>query len=281
MHKYIKKFLFFICSRRLLKNSVLQSFAIIGVVSSVFTIYNIQIFTQLQDWPIKLFYIFLVYLCILCLLIIIKFIFTLNKIELNIRGTQFLIKAGDIFKSSDWKVIAFNEFYDTNVDDVIIAKNSLNGKFLNNYVSDISDLINIINNEDNSHLKRYEKEHNGTKKVCYPLGYIKIYKDFMLLAFTHFNEQNEAYVSNAGYEQCLRNMWKEISRTYANKPVTLPLLGSGVTRFSDSSEKTNYSLLKCILCTYRTSSVKINQQITILLTKDTLETINLYDLKGE
>lgn len=108
-----------------------------------------------------------------------------------------------------------------------------------------------------------------------------IYKDFMLLAFTHFNEQNEAYVSNAGYEQCLRNMWKEISRTYANKPVTLPLLGSGVTRFSDSSEKTNYSLLKCILCTYRTSSVKINQQITILLTKDTLETINLYDLKGE
>ena len=103
----------------------------------------------------------------------------------------------------------------------------------------------------------------------------------MLLAFTHFNDKNDAYISYSDYEHCLRNMWKEISRTYANKPITLPLLGSGVTRFPDLSEKTNYHLLKCMLYTYKMNNIQINQKITILLTKDVLETINLYDLKGE
>lgn len=75
-------------------------------------------------------------------------------------------------------------------------------------------------------------------------------------------------------------MWKEIRRLYANKPVTLPLLGSGITSFDGIPHKSNFDLLKCMLCTLKASSENFNQSITIVLTKDIIQEINLYELKG-
>lgn len=48
-----------------------------------------------------------------------------DGISLNIRGIKVNIRKGDIFKTNGWKVIAFNEYFDTQVDDVIIAHNTL------------------------------------------------------------------------------------------------------------------------------------------------------------
>ena len=104
-----------------------------------------------------------------------------------------------------------------------------------------------------------------------------------MLALTHFNEQNEAHTNRAEYEHTLRKMWKEIRRTHQGKSINIPLIGGGLTQFDDLTEKPNEELLKCILCTLRTSSVTFdeNVQISIILTKKTLETVNLYELKGE
>lgn len=101
----------------------------------------------------------------------------------------------------------------------------------------------------------------------------------MLLAFAHFDE-NTAHISRTDYERCLMSMWKEIRRVYANKPVTLPLIGSGITSFDDIPRKSNYELLKCMLCTLRASGENINQPITILLTKEIMQEINVYEMKG-
>lgn len=100
----------------------------------------------------------------------------------------------------------------------------------------------------------------------------------MLLAFSHF-EYNQAKLSHKDYEGCLRTMWKEISRTYANRPITLPLLGGGITRFEDISEKSESHLLRCLLCTLKTSNAQIYQPITIVLTKEAMDNINLYEIK--
>jgi hypothetical protein len=75
-------------------------------------------------------------------------------------------------------------------------------------------------------------------------------------------------------------MWTEISRTYANRPIFIPLLGSGITRFDGTPHKSKADLLKCMICTLRTSGVNINQPITILLTKEAMEEINIYEIKG-
>ena len=53
-----------------------------------------------------------------------------RKMTFTIRGIPVTIKIGDIFKSPDWKLISFTEYFDTRVDDVIVSRNSLNGKFV-------------------------------------------------------------------------------------------------------------------------------------------------------
>ena len=52
--------------------------------------------------------------------------------SLNLDGSIFEITVGDIFEqdSNDYKVIAFNEYFDTLVDNDLISETSLNGQYL-------------------------------------------------------------------------------------------------------------------------------------------------------
>lgn len=63
-----------------------------------------------------------------------------KSVTLKIRKTKIIIKEGDLFKESGKKIIAFNEYFDTQVDDIVIAKDSLNGLFINNYIKNVDDL---------------------------------------------------------------------------------------------------------------------------------------------
>ena len=55
----------------------------------------------------------------------------------TVNGISVKIKVGDIFDEKGLKVIPFNERYDTEVDDVVIAHNSLNGKMIDNHIKDM------------------------------------------------------------------------------------------------------------------------------------------------
>lgn len=83
----------------------------------------------------------------------------LSNITLNLNGSEVEIKKGNIFEvpRNNYKVIAFNEFFDTQVDDVIIARETLNGQYINRYYSeqDISKLDQEI--KDDVKLKIEEK----------------------------------------------------------------------------------------------------------------------------
>ena len=244
------------------------------------SILAISLDDYVSRWWERLLLIIVSYTVITVIVLFFKHLRTKTEITLNICGIKVIIKEGDIFEVSGWKLIPFNEYFDTIVDDIIIAKNSLNGKFILDYLDEdgVGELRQAIEADDKSTLlKQYDE---NSSKWKYPLGRIKLFREYMLLALTRFNDQNEACTTRAEYEHALRIMWREISRTYANKPIYLPLIGTGITRFADMAQKSNQELLKCILCTLRTSNETINQPITILLTSDTVSTINLYELKG-
>lgn len=258
------------------KDSLILSMSILTVVETVFAVVDFGLKNVCSmEWYERF---GIIVLCFTLLTTIIAYA-KANKanveISLKIRGIPIIIKEGDIFSEVGWRVIPFNEFFDTKVDDVVIASNTLNGQLIMNHINDIDDLRNSIKNaKDTRHLHHTIK---GGRK-CYPLGRIIPYQQYLLLAFTHF-EDNQAFLTHNDYEKCLRTMWKEIARVYANKPIVLPLMGSGITRFNDISEKNNFHLLRCLLCTLKTSLVQINQPITIVLTRQTLDDINLYDIK--
>ena len=100
-------------------------------------------------------------------------------------------------------------------------------------------------------------------------------------AFSHFDDQNRAYIVNGEYEQILIRMWSEIRRVYAMKKITIPLLGAGITDIIGTSEKNYTGLLKCILCTFRNSKFQPDKGITIILTKDAIKNINMNEIREE
>lgn len=260
-------------SKALWTDSFLYAVSFIAAIETICAIadFSITDVANIQKWWEKGLIILGVFLLLWIIIAVVKALRADHAITLKIRGTTVRIEEGDIFKSPNWKLIPFNEFFDTKVDDVVIARNSLNGKFIER-LQDIDDLNKKIDEaEDIPGMKRKTK----AGRTYYPLGRIITYQDYLLLAFSHF-ENNQAKLSHNEYEICLRAMWNEISRVYAHRPVTIPLLGGGITRITDKNE---FHLLRCILCTLKTSNAQIYQPITIVLTRESIDKINLYDIK--
>lgn len=209
----------------------------------------------------------------------------LKKIKLSIDGSEIEIKKGDIFTfpRNVYKVIAFNEFFDTQVDDQIISRTSLNGQYLNNFYSDTSDLDKKIIQDSRMQLRIVEKNVNrplGGKKTRYRLGSVYKDMDFFLLAFSKFDDENKANLMLHEYANCLINFWNEVNGLYAQQEVVVPLLGSGITRHKDFNANP-HQLLEVMLWTFKISKVKFREpsKVTILLHEKHHKEINFYKLK--
>lgn len=264
-----------------IKRSLSYAFSIIAGINTIvglwgYTIKDIN--ADLKWWQCGL-----ILLASFIMISVITFI-VLNKLKhreysTTINGIPIKIKVGDIFEEEGLKVIPFNEKFDTTVDDVIIAHNSLNGIMIDKFVENIDLLKAKIQSAktDNSPLKPMRK---GGEEI-YPLGRIICYNDFLLLAFSHFDEQNRAYIGIGEYEQLLIRMWTEIRRTYAARPIILPMIGGGITTIEGIQNKNYTELLKCMLCTLRSSKFQPKEGITIVLTQDAIENIDMNVIKGE
>lgn len=266
---------------KIFTDSLKVAFEILGGIGIAvsFTSFSLDCVGEL---PAQIEVVTLTYIILVIGTVCIKRKLTKDEVTLSIRGMKVIVREGDILTSTGWKLIPFNEYFDTQVDDAIIAHSSLNGKYIDSLSDDDKEALKqAIDADKGSPLQRCDPPDGA--KTRYELGTIKVFQDVMMLAFTHFNEQNEAHTNRAEYEHTLRKMWKEIRRTYQGKSINIPLIGGGLTQLDDMTEKPNEQLLECILCTLRTSSVTFDEhvQISIILTKQALETINLYELKGE
>jgi len=252
-------------SSQLWKDSVTLGFAIFGAISAILGVLGIS-FTSILDnvWSIVLATIFALVLSYV-IAVVWKWWHIKNSITLKIRGIKVTIDQGNIFERDGWKVIGVDDTFSTSEDDMVISNSSLHGKLLKR----LRDTGKIGAFKD-----AIEKD---TRNVS--LGSVKTYEDYMLLAWTHLNSDNEAHIDNSNYESILRKMWTEIGRVYSGRAISLPILGDGITRFDGISEKpSSFELLKCMLCTLRTSNVQIKAPINIVV-YDRINEINLYNLK--
>ncbi len=125
------------------------------------------------------------------------------------------------------------------------------------------------------------KNRETGKKQKYQLGQIQQYEDYFALAFTKFNNDNEACLYSNEYSNCLLEMWKQLNKYYAQNVVNIPLLGAGITRILDSADVKNQELLEIMLQTLRISKMTFKEpsKINIILYsgKDNLDE-KKYDL---
>lgn len=253
--------------------AILTGFQTIAEISGFF---EEEIIKKIVWWE-KLLWIAFIFVVITIIVFIIKLLITFKGVKFTVGNNEVRIKHADLFEQKGLRLIPFNEFFDTKVDDKIIAYNSLNGIFIDKYVDDLGKLQEAINNSEEV---KGLTSHSFKGKRRFPLGRIIKYEDYLLLAFTHFDDNNNAYLSHVDYEKCLIKMWQEIDRVYANTPVFIPLLGGGITRFTDTPHKSNSDLIQCLICTLKMSGIFLKQPITICLTEGAMNDINIYELKS-
>lgn len=209
----------------------------------------------------------------------------LNKVDINIEGSEVTIKAGDIFSEAGLKAIAFNEYFDTLVDNKIIAESSLNGIFIKKHFdADVSGLDRHIEEypfDKDDILETNSKREQG-KPVRHKIGSICLYNDFILTAFTKFDENNKAELTMPEYLEFLINFWDNVNNVYAQQSVATPVFGSGITRIKGHKTISDEDLLKIMLWTFRISEMRFKYpaKLTIVIHKDKIYKVNLLDIKS-
>ncbi|WP_187772202.1 macro domain-containing protein [Agrobacterium sp. B1(2019)] len=208
----------------------------------------------------------------------------LNHVEIKIDGTSVAIKVGDIFLQPGLKAIAFNEYFDTQVDNRIISEKSLNGLFVKSHlkipVEELDQKIASFVFEEDEVLGATEKMRQG-KNIKYRLGTIYVYDDYLLTAMSKFDESNRAVLTMPEYLEFLVRFWDQVNKVYAQQSVSTPIFGSGITRIKGHKNISDEDLLKIMLWTFRISEMRFKYpaNLSIIIHKDKIDQINLLDMK--
>lgn len=252
---------------------------LIGSVLSIIALFDPLLISDNK----KLVIVISLILVFLFYLLKIIYINKLKNISLNLYGSTFEIREGNIFEQNGLKVINFNEYFDTIVDNRIIAKNSLNGRYIINILNgEVKELDKAIDKQ----LKEKSIEENKFrpvgKKKKYNLGEIVEYNDYILTSLTKFTDDNRAVLSLKEYLSFLMNFWDNLDKIYANRNVNITLFGSSsLTRFTDAYEINEQDLIEIIIWSFKISKIKFKYptKITLVLSKELLSKINLYKVK--
>jgi len=208
-----------------------------------------------------------------------------NKTILNINSSTIIIKTGDIFGEDGLKVIAFNEYFDTLVDNRIIAENTLNGKYIIEKIDDLNEFDEKLDTDSNLN-KRITEENDSRpvgKKKRYKLGTIYKHNEYLLTAFSRFDEDNRAFLNMDDYIKFLLNFWNEIDIIYAGRSVSIPLLGSGITRFKGYDTISEQELIELLIWSFKVSRTRFTypSRVSIIVHESKQDKINFYKLKKD
>lgn len=262
-----------ICNRTLWEK-YLSVLGIIGIFTSFITI-----FISIEDrYKTSAGIIFGVFLILIFLLQLYK-ANNMRSIKFKINQLQIDICYGDIFAAQGLKLIPFNEYFDTLVDDIVISENSLNGTFIKRYYPNVIILDDLISNALHGCKCEINTGKVMGKKKKYTLGsVIEIPDNYILAAFTYFDNANRAYLSKTDYLLCLQNLWDSINTIYAQRNITIPLLGSGISRIGNDMKPQDY--LEQILNSIKLSNIDMahNVKLSIVLHESVKDEINLYEI---
>ena len=252
--------------------------AVIGIISSIISI--VCIFITIPN-NCKLYS--AIALVVLFILVYAGMFINANikkSARMKINNTSIEIIYGDLFKISGLKVIGFNEYFDTIVDNVIISEKSLHGKYIKENISNIDEFDRFIEKCLANKKCSINSSRPLGKKKRYKLGTLFEYNnEFIFTSFAKFDERNRACLKFEEFIEFFITFWNEIDVINNGRDVNIPLMGSGITRFNSPVSK--QELLELTLFTLKYSGVKLcyDCKLRIILHKSVADEINLYKLK--
>lgn len=269
--------------------------SVIGIVSSIVTL--ISFFGTAQNMEISVIYIATIFIAILALIFIYMW-WSANQqkyVRLRINNTEIRIREGNIFELLEKKpkdrrgeisIIGVNDYYDTIVDDRIIAKKTLHGQYIER-IADAGKLEQLeqaietdemINKEDN-YVEATERTRG--RKRRYSIGSLVEFEAYVLAAFTKFDENNKAFLTSEEYIEFWMRFWNNIDEIYAGRTINIPLMGAGITRFR-SEKLSKQELLEIMLWSLKISgfhNTYADKQINIIIYKTDINDIDFYHIQ--
>ena len=201
------------------------------------------------------------------------------------RDIELEIKVGNIFREKGAKVISINTTFDTDIDNGIIAKDSLQGQFTKKFYKSVEKLDNDINSQLSkyspvSHLSLKERG----KKERYELGSVVQVRPknqiFYLAAIADFN--NDGVIIGRSLDElklCLEKLWHYIGKCGETDPVIIPLMGSGRARLTETRETIAQEIINSFI--EACESKKFCRKLTIIISPYDYQQydLNLYELR--
>lgn len=196
------------------------------------------------------------------------------------------IREGNLLKEKGVIVIPVNNYFDTIVDDFIVSRKSVHGKFVNCYLKE-----HTKQELDDAILAELRKNHKRGKMTNRKVGNKESWRlgahadilwngnIYVLFALTNFDEDNHAYVESCDIPEILKDLMEHLARVATDRPIYMPLFGTGLSRLGKSHKRTLMFILDCI--EYMSSdSVKLPAGLTIDLYSLKLSDINLDDINN-
>lgn len=267
----------------LFDNSLIDSFLVkVSILSAVLGLYSI--FGNIPDNLKNIAGIsFIIFLILIYIFLWLRANY-LSNISINIEGSVVDIKSGDLFKQDGYKVIGFNEYFDTIVDNKIISERSLNGMFIKDYLDISSKELDLLieNNVFDDEVVGKNIQRISGKETQYKIGTIYVYDDYILTAFSKFDKNNKAYLTMPDYLSFLITFWDKVNLVYAQKNVSVPIFGSGITRIKEHKNISDEELLKIMIWTFRISEMRFKYpaKLSIIIHPEKLNQINLFEIKN-
>ena len=206
------------------------------------------------------------------------------KVKFNNPNFEVEVKYGDLFKEKSNIVVGFNNYFDTQMPEVI-SPNSIQGQFEQLYYKDNidklnSEILNALKRKKCQAIGNNTEKTNG-KRIELQIGTaITISNNnrkFFLSAYSKMNERCMAESNIKYLTTSLNELWSEIRNSGQCNEFAMPVLGSGLARIPVRKVE----LLYLILLSFTTFSKEqiISKKLTITLNKNDKSLYNLSDIE--
>lgn len=191
------------------------------------------------------------------------------------------VEFGDLFEKKGVVVIPMNDYFDTIVDNKIIATNTIHGMFIERlFKGRASDLDNKIT-EALKYTTAEDVKRALGKKKRYPLGTCAVITEgentYILTALSKFDDDNHASIPLSEYGNIINGVIKQVATIANNRPVYMPLLGSGQGGIQKSAQKIlSYTISQIEFC----PNISIPKGLHIIIYNLDCNRVNLDNIKS-
>lgn len=237
-----------------------------------------------RTWKVSVGIVFVIFLSIVYVGMLIR-ANLMSSVTLRFGNSEVRVFFGDLFDEDGLKAISFNEYFDEIVDDKVISRNSINGKYLDRlHGEELTEVQKRLSASENTRdIVEKDVARPEGKHIRYALGtVVELPNQYLATAGSKFSKDNKAGLTMSEYIAFLMHFWDEIDRVYNGRTVSIPVFGSGILRFRGGyDEVSDQELLQIILWTFKVSKIKFTYpaKLKIVVYRKKLVKYSLYKLK--